>query len=102
MQITGMLHGARLLQFVGFPAAEVLGPDATDDEIKALIGKYGSVFVKPVFKGGIGKKGKAGLVGRACDLRTALQEKERLYFAEHRVGDLVAKANGVTFEGAVP
>jgi succinyl-CoA synthetase beta subunit len=102
MQITGMLYGAKLLQFVGFPTAEVLGPAATDDEIKALIGKCGSVFVKPMFKGGIGKKGKAGLLGRASDLRTALQEKERLYFAEHRVGDVTAKANGVTFEGAVP
>ena len=102
MQITGMLHGSKLLQFVGFPAAEVLGGDATEDEIKALIGRCGSIFVKPVFKGGIGKKGKAGLVGRASDLRTALNEKQRLYFAEHRVGDLVAKANGVTFEGAVP
>jgi succinyl-CoA synthetase beta subunit len=79
-----------------------LGPAATDDEIKALIVKCGSVFVKPVFKGGIGKKGKAGLLGRAPDLRSALKEKERLYFAEHRVGEVVAKANGVTFEGAVP
>ncbi len=102
MQITGMMHGARLLQFVGFPAAEVLGPATSEDEIKALIGRWGSIFVKPVFKGGIGKKGKAGLIGRACDLRTALKEKERLYFAEHRVGDALAKANGVTFEGAVP
>jgi len=102
MQITGMLYGAKLLRFVGFPAAEVLGPAATDDEIKALIGKCGSVIVKPVFKGGVGKKGKAGLLGRASDLGTALKEKERLYFAEHRVGDVTAKANGVTFEGAVP
>src|SRR5207302_5068417 len=102
MQITGMLHGARLLQFVGFPAAEALGAAASEDDIKALIGRCGAVFVKPVFKGGIGKKGRAGLLGRASDLRTALKEKERLYFAEHRVGDLVAKANGVTFEGAVP
>src|SRR3954463_9650823 len=102
MQITGMLYGAKLLRFVGFPAAEVLGPAATDDEIKALMGKCGSVIVKPVFKGGVGKKGKAGLLGRASDLGTALKEKERLYFAEHRVGDVTAKANGVTFEGAVP
>src|SRR5438128_10074702 len=102
MQVTGMVHGARLLQFVGFPTAEVLGPAASEDEIKALIARCGSVFVKPVFKGGIGKKGKAGMVGRASDLRTALKEKERLYFAEHRVGELLAKANGVTFEGAVP
>jgi succinyl-CoA synthetase beta subunit len=102
MQITGMLHGARLLQFAGFPTTEVLGPDASEEAIKALIDKRGLVFIKPVFKGGIGKKGKAGLLGRAKDLQTALIEKERLYFAEHHVGHLRAKANGVTFEGGVP
>jgi succinyl-CoA synthetase beta subunit len=102
MQITGMLYGAKLLQFAGFPTTEVLGPAASEGEIKALIDKYGMVFVKPVFKGGIGKKGKAGLLGRAKDLTTALKEKERLYFVEHRVGHTVAKANGVTFEAAVP
>src|SRR5262249_12784919 len=80
---------------------EVLGPAATEDEIKDLIGRHGSVFIKPVFKGGIGKKGKAGLLGRASDLKTALKEKERLYFAEHRDGNFVAKANGVTFDGAL-
>jgi hypothetical protein len=52
--------------------------------------------------GGVGKKGKSGLIGRASDLKTALEEKERLYFVEHRVGNTVAKANGVTFEGVVP
>src|SRR5271169_5150106 len=97
-----MLYGAKLLQFAGFPTAEVLGPDASEEDIKALIERHGSVFVKPVFKGGVGKKGKAGLLGRASDLKTALKEKERLYFVEHRVGNVVAKANGVTFEGAVP
>src|SRR5438477_4096456 len=102
MQVTGMLYGAKLLQFAGFPAAEVLGPDASEAEIKALIERHGSVFVKPVFKGGVGKKGKAGLLGRAKDLKTALKEKERLYFVEHRHGNQYAKANGVTFEGAVP
>jgi succinyl-CoA synthetase beta subunit len=102
MQITGMLHGSKLLQFVGFPTTEILGPAASEGEIKAMIDKYGMVFVKPVFKGGIGKKGKAGLLGRAKDLHTALKEKERLYFVEHRVGNTVAKANGVTFEAAVP
>jgi len=102
MQVTGMLYGAKLLEFVDFPTAEVLGPDASEEQIKALIDRHGSVFVKPVFKGGVGKKGKAGLIGRAADLKTALKEKERLYFAEHRVGHAVAKANGVTFEGAVP
>lgn len=102
MQVTGMLYGSKLLEFVGFPATEVLGPGAGEDQIKALIDCYGSVFVKPVFKGGVGKKGKAGLLGRAYDLKTALKEKERLYFVEHRHGNQFAKANGVTFEAAVP
>lgn len=102
MQLTGMLHGAKLLRHVDFPVAEVLGPEASEAEIQALIDKCGSVFVKPIFKGGVGKKGKSGLIGRASDLKTALKEKERLYFAEHRHGNAYAKANGVTFEGAVP
>ena len=102
MQVTGMLYGAKMLQFAGFPTSEVLGPDASEEEIKGLIERHGSVFVKPVFKGGVGKKGKAGLLGRAKDLKTALKEKERLYFVEHRHGNQFAKANGVTFEGAVP
>jgi succinyl-CoA synthetase beta subunit len=102
VEITGMLHGAQLLQFVRFPATEVLGPAASEAQIKDLIDRHGEVFIKPVFKGGIGKKGKAGLLGRARDLKTALTEKERLYFVEHRVGNLRAKANGVTFEAGVP
>ncbi|HET7298705.1 MAG TPA: ATP citrate lyase citrate-binding domain-containing protein [Burkholderiales bacterium] len=102
MQLTGMLHGAKLLRFVDFPCAEVLGPEASEEEIGKLIEKHGSVFVKPIFKGGVGKKGKSGLIGRAKDLKTALAEKERLYFVEHRVGNVVSKAQGVTFEGAVP
>jgi len=102
MQITGMYHGSRLLQFVGFQTAEVLGRDASEAEIKGLIERHGSIFIKPMFKGGVGKKGKAGLLGRASDLKTALKEKERLYFVEHKVGHTLAKANGVTFEGAVP
>ena len=102
MQLTGMLHGSKLLRFVDFPCAEVLGAEASEDEIGKLIEKTGSVFVKPIFKGGVGKKGKSGLIGRAKDLKTALAEKERLYFVEHRVGNVVSKAQGVTFEGAVP
>ena len=35
MQVTGMLYGAKLLQFVEFPAAEILGPGASEEEIKA-------------------------------------------------------------------
>ena len=80
----------------------MLGPEASVDEIKDLIKKCGQVFIKPVFKGGVGKKGKAGLIGRAKDIATALKEKERLYFIEHAFGNSVAKADGVTFEGGVP
>lgn len=102
MQITGMLYGAKLLKLVDFPTAKVLGPEACDHTIKELIDSCGEVFVKPVFRGGVGKKGKAGLLGRAKDLKTALAEKERLYFVEHRHGNAYVKAEGVTFEGAVP
>ena len=102
MQITGMLYGAKLLDYVEFPASEVLGPGASEDEIQALIDRHKLIFIKPLFKGGVGKKGKSGLIGKARDLKTALREKERLYFAEHRHGNAVAKSNGVTFEGGVP
>jgi len=56
MQVTGMLYGSKLLQFAGFPTAEVLGPDASEEEIKALIVRHGSVFEKPVFKVDVGNK----------------------------------------------
>jgi len=71
MQITGMLYGARLLDYVEFPAAEVLGPDATEDEIQGLIDRHKLIFIKPLFRGGVGKKGKSGLIGKATDLKTA-------------------------------
>lgn len=102
MQVTGMLHGAALLRHVGFPVPEILGPDSSEASIQSLIARHGTVFVKPVFKGGVGKKGKAGLVGRATTLQEALAEKERLYFAQHRLGETVVKANGVTFEAGIP
>ena len=69
MNVTGMLHGARLLAHVDFPTSEVLGPDASEDQIQDLIDRHGLIFIKPVFKGGVGKKGKAGLIGKATDLR---------------------------------
>src|SRR3990170_3032960 len=100
MQLTGLYWGQKLLKKVEFPVAEVLGPEASVDEIKELIKKCGEVFIKPVFKGGVGKKGKAGLIGRAKDITAALQHKERLYFVEHKFGNSVAKADGVTFAGA--
>lgn len=102
MQVTGMLHGSHLLRHVGFPVPEILGPDASEASIDALIDRHGTIFIKPVFKGGVGKKGKAGLVGRATSLQEALAEKERLYFARHVYGDTLVKANGVTFEAGIP
>jgi succinyl-CoA synthetase beta subunit len=102
MEISGMLYGAQLLGIVGFPTSEVLGPAATEGEIQGLIDRHGTIFIKPLFKGGVGKKGRSGLIGRAGDLRTALKEKERLYFAELPTANGIAKANGVSFEGAVP
>ncbi len=102
MQITGMYWGSKLLKYVDYPTSEVLGPEASGDQIKELIGRWGAVFVKPMFKGGVGKKGQAGLLGRARNLATAMKEKERLYFAEHVHNNVRAKAEGVTFEGAVP
>ena len=102
MEITGMLYGAKLLEIVDFPASEVLGPGATEDEIQGLIDRHKLIFIKPLFKGGVGKKGKSGLIGKATDLRTALKEKERLYFAEIAVGNRIAKAKGVSFESGVP
>ncbi len=102
MQLTGMLWGKKLLDLVEFPHSEVLGPEASVDEIKELIQKTGEVFIKPIFKGGVGKKGKSGLIGRAKNIEEALREKERLYFVTHTVGFHKVKADGVTFEGGVP
>ncbi len=97
-----MLWGSKLLKYVGFPTSEVLGPEAKTDQIKDLIDRWGDIFIKPIFKGGVGKKGKAGLIGKASDLTTAMKEKERLYFVEHLHGNAFAKAEGVTFESAIP
>jgi hypothetical protein len=51
MQITGMLYGSQLLKHVDFPATEVLGPGASEDEIQGLIDRHELIFIKPVFKG---------------------------------------------------
>lgn len=102
MNITGMKYGARLLKHVGFQCPEVLGGDASTQELRDMLERHRQVFVKPSFSGTVGKKGKAGLVGRARTLQEASAEKERLYFAVHRAGNVEAKANGVTFEAAIP
>ena len=102
MQITGMLWGRKLLDLVEYPHSEVRGPELSVDEIKDMIKRHGEIFIKPVFKGGVGKKGKSGLIGRAKNITEALKEKERLYFAEHHHNNAVAKSDGITYEAAVP
>jgi hypothetical protein len=47
MQITGMLYGSQLLKHVDFPATEVLGPGASEDEIQGLIDRHKLIFIKP-------------------------------------------------------
>ncbi len=102
MQLTGLLWGSKLLDYVSFPCSEVLGPETSVDKLKDLISRKGQIFIKPIFKGGVGKKGKLGLIGRAKDIDTALKEKERLYFIDYQYKNQTVKADGVTFEGGVP
>ncbi len=97
-----MFWGAEILPFVDFPCSEVLGPDATPREIRELISRHGEIFIKPIFKGGVGKKGKAGLLGRATTVEHALEEKERLYFVSHQQGYEKIHSEGVSYEGSVP
>lgn len=102
MRITGMKYGKQVLKLAGFPIPEILDADATLEEIEALLGKRGKVVVKPVFFGGIGKKGKAGLIKIASTVTEALQAKRDLFFARHTFHNEIAIANGVTFEEYIP
>lgn len=102
MQLSGLRFGSRLLSLVDFPFAESLGPDATREELQAFLDRHGKAVVKPVFHGGVGKKGKAGLVRVVEDVRDALEARRELYFASHRYGSRAVTANGVTFEAFVP
>ena len=78
MQITGMLWGRKLLDLVEFTHSEVHGPELSVDEIKDMIKRHGQVFIKPVFKGGVGKKGKSGLLGRVDNITDALKQIENI------------------------
>lgn len=102
MQLSGLRFGSRLLSLVDFPFAESLGANATDDEIQAFLDRHGKVVVKPVFYGGVGRKGKAGLIRVVDDLQGALAARKELYFATHRHGTRTVSANGVSFEAFVP
>jgi len=97
-----MKYGAPILNLSGFPIPEILDADATMDEIENLIHKRGKCVVKPVFYGGVGKKGKAGLVKIVGTVGEALKAKQNLYFAEHFFHNEKIQSNGVTFEEFIP
>jgi len=98
MQISGLRYGSQLLELVEFPVAEVATGSATKEQIQQMLDKYGKLVVKPFFYGGVGKKGKAGLVRIVDNVVDAMQAKEELYFASHQYGAKEVRANGVTFE----
>jgi succinyl-CoA synthetase beta subunit len=102
MQLSGLKYGAKLLQLVEFPVAEFLTGSATNDELQAMLDKYKKLVVKPTFNGGVGKKGKAGLIKIVDTVIDALQAKRELYFAQHKYGNKTIRANGVTFEAFIP
>ena len=102
MQLSGLRFGSRLLSLVDFPFADSLGANATDEEIQGFLDRHGKAVVKPVFYGGVGRKGKAGLVRVVDNLRDALAAKKELYFATHRHGSRTVTANGVAFEAFIP
>lgn len=98
MQIAGLRYGAKLLDLVEFPVAQVLHGDAPMVQIQNMLDKYGKLVVKPFFYGGVGKKGKAGLMRFVDSLSDAMKAKEELYFATHTWAGKTIHANGVTFE----
>ncbi len=102
MQITGMKYGKQILNIANFPTPQILDADATLEEVEKLMAKEGKCVVKPVFYGGVGKKGKAGLVKIVDSAIDAMAAKRKLYFAQHLFHDKVIQANGVTFEEFIP
>jgi len=102
MRITGMKYGASILNLAGFPIPEILDADATMEELENLIQKRGKCVVKPIFYGGVGKKGKAGLVKIVSSVGEALKAKQQLYFAEHFFHNERIRSNGVTYEEFIP
>ena len=98
MQMTGLRYGHRLMDLVEFPVAKSLGGSATPDELQHMLNQYGKLVVKPFFYGGIGKKGKAGLIRIVDNLADAMQAKQDLYFATHQWGSKIVRANGVMFD----
>jgi len=97
-----MKYGVKLLELVEFPTPQILGEDASHKNINTLLENYGGkCVVKPVFLGGVGKKGKAGLIRIENNVYDVLQAKKSLFFATHHQGNHQVHANGVTFEGFI-
>lgn len=90
----------RLLNFIGTPAPEVLGAGASD--LRSPLARHGSVFVKPVFKGGVGKKARPASSGSPAILACGACRQGAPVLRTHEVDGVISKANGVTFEAAVP
>jgi succinyl-CoA synthetase beta subunit len=102
MQISGLKYGAQLLDLVEFPYAPFLTADANKEQIQKLLNQHKKLVIKPFFAGGVGKKGKAGLVRIVDNVVDALQAKRELYFATHQHGSKAVTANGVTYEAFIP
>jgi succinyl-CoA synthetase beta subunit len=102
MQMAGLKYGAKLLELVDFPVARSLDADAGIDSLQKMLDVSKKVVVKPVFFGGVGKKGKAGLIRFVDTLTDAMKAKEDLYFSTHTWGTKTVRANGVIFEEFVP
>ena len=102
MQMAGLKYGAKLLDLVDFPVARSLDADAGIDSLQKMLDVSKKVVVKPVFFGGVGKKGKAGLIRFVDTLTDAMKAKEDLYFSTHTWGTKTVRANGVIFEEFVP
>ncbi len=102
MQISGLRYGAQLLDLVEFPYPPFLTADATKEQIQQSLARHKKLVVKPFFTGGVGKKGKSGLVRIVDNVVDALQAKKDLYFAVHQYGNKTVTANGVTYEAYIP
>ncbi|SAK93338.1 hypothetical protein AWB75_06662 [Caballeronia catudaia] len=75
MQVTGMLHGAKMLQFVGFPTPEILGADASEEQIRNMLMKHGMIFIKPVSKVASARKAKRASSGGRLTSQPLLQKR---------------------------
>ncbi len=103
MQLTGLKYGSKILEMVEFPVSPHLTDNASMEEVDDLMKAHGGkCVVKPVFMGGVGKKGKAGLVRIAKSVYEANEAKKDLYFARHTSHNHTVQASGVTFEGFIP